>query len=239
MQKFADIEAIAISRHGEEKIAMLQNRDRKAAAKQPRSLQGYPPPLTAKELSAIADDRWLSTATKQVFCAGFNWKVIEAKWDGFEAAFEGFDIARWVFSTDDDLSRLVSDARIVRNGAKIRSVAENARFFADLAKDAGSVGKFIADWPASDHIGLLEFLKKRGSRLGGATGQYFLRVMGKDSFVLSSSVIAAMVRAGAIEGEPTSKSALKATQEAFNTWSDESGLGLTAISRTLAHSIDA
>ncbi|MEL6794888.1 MAG: 3-methyladenine DNA glycosylase, partial [Pseudomonadota bacterium] len=48
-----------------------------------------PPPIA--EVAAQPDDRWLSMMTRAIFQAGFSWKVIEAKWDGFEAAFEGFD----------------------------------------------------------------------------------------------------------------------------------------------------
>ena len=40
------------------------------------------PPLPAAELAAIPEDRWLSTLSKCVFQAGFNWKVIENKWPG-------------------------------------------------------------------------------------------------------------------------------------------------------------
>ena len=84
----------------------------------------------------------------------------------------------------------------------------------------------------------MDQLHKRGSRLGAMTGQYFLRFMGKDCFILSRDVTAALVRAGVVDKYPTSKKARLATQSAFNKWMDESGLGLTAISRTLAHSLD-
>jgi 3-methyladenine DNA glycosylase Tag len=69
----------------------------------------------------------------------------------------------------------VKDARIVRNGAKIGSVRLNARLVQDVAREHGSFGKFLAGWPSSDEVGLLELLAKRGSRLGGNTGQMLLR----------------------------------------------------------------
>ncbi len=75
------------------------------------------------------------------------------------------------------------DARIVRNGAKIMSVRENARFVLDVAKEHGSFGKFLADWPPSNEVGLLEVLAKRGGRLGGNSGQMLLRFLGYDAFV--------------------------------------------------------
>ena len=39
-------------------------------------------PKSPAELAAMPDDRWLSIITKCIFKAGFNWKVIENKWDG-------------------------------------------------------------------------------------------------------------------------------------------------------------
>ena len=90
-------------------------------------------PLNEAQLLTIPEDRYLSAITRCVTRAGFSWKVIDAKWPGFEEAFEGFDIGRWVLSTDDDLGALVSDTRIVRNGQKIASVPLNARFFAQIS----------------------------------------------------------------------------------------------------------
>ena len=77
------------------------------------------------------------------------------------------------------------DKRIVRNGAKIMSVRDNAQFVQAIAREHGSFGKFLSKWPASDEIGLLDLLTKRGSRLGGNTGQMFLRFVGWDGFVTS------------------------------------------------------
>jgi len=195
-------------------------------------------PKSPAELAAISDDRWLAEMTRRIFQAGFNWSVVDNKWDGFEAAFEGFDVGRWTMASDDDLDALARDTRIVRNPQKIHTVRENAVFLADLAKEHGSAARFFADYPATDFIGLLDVLKKRGSRLGGASAQYFLRFIGKDSFVLSRDVTAALIAAGVIDKAPTSARALRAVQDAFNIWMTESGRPLMQISRTLALSID-
>ena len=71
---------------------------------------------TAVELKKILDYQWLAEMTKWIFQAGFVWKVIEAKGEGFEAAFEGFQSGLLSFMPDDDLDCLVSDKRIIRNG---------------------------------------------------------------------------------------------------------------------------
>lgn len=189
------------------------------------------------EIRAVSDDRWLAQMTRCVFQAGFVWKVIEAKWDGFEAAFEGFDPARISFFSDDDVARLVSDERIVRNGQKIMATVANAQFVCDIAGEHGSFGNFMADWPMTDQVGLLDVLKKRGSRLGGATAQYFLRFSGWGGWILSGDVGAALVREGVWEKPATSRKALLAAQGAFNTWADQSGRHTAEISRTLALSV--
>ena len=194
---------------------------------------------TADELRAIPDDRWLAEMTMRIFQSGFSWSVIEKKWPGFEAAFHGFDIGRCAMMSDDDIDTLTRNKEIVRNAAKIASVRENAVFLSDLAREHGSASSFFADWPVEDFAGLLDALKKRGSRLSGTTGQYFLRFMGKDSFVLSRDVMAALVAEGIVDKAPSSARALHAVQTAFNGWAAESGRPLAHISRTLACSIDS
>lgn len=194
-------------------------------------------PTPAAELAAIPDDRWLSDMTRRIFQSGFNWKVIDSKWDGFEAAFWGFDVGRCALMSDEDLDRLVSDTRIVRNGAKIRSVRENAAFLQDLAGEHGTAGRCFADWPGDDFAGLLEMMKKRGSRLGGRVGAITLRFMGRDGFVLSDDVVRALIREGVVEKTPSSRRDMKAVQHAFNAWAAEASRPLSHISRVLAFTV--
>jgi 3-methyladenine DNA glycosylase Tag len=197
-----------------------------------------PPKPDPSALRIMPDDRVLAEMTKRVFCAGFIWQVIETKWDGFEAAFSGFDPASLAFAADEHWDRLTLDPRIVRNGAKIMAVRANARFVCDLAAEHGSAGKFLADWPADDNFGLLEALGKRGSRLGGMTGQYLLRFLGRDGYILSTDVVACLRDAGlAIAETPTSKRDLALIQTTFNGWAAETGMPLAHLSRICAMSI--
>lgn len=191
-----------------------------------------------RDIAALGDDRILAEFTKRVFQSGFNWKVIEKKWPDFEAAFHGFDVGRNAMMSDDDLDRHLANKGIVRHAQKILSVRDNAIFLSDLAKEHGSAARFFADWPVEDHVGLLEVLKTRGARLGGATGQYALRFLGRESFILSPSVTAALIEAGIVDKASTSKSALRKVQEAFNRWRAETGWSLTRLSRILALSAD-
>lgn len=188
-------------------------------------------------LAARKDSRFLAGMAKAVFSSGFSWKVIETKWPGFEAAFDKFEPKKVAAYDDDKVDQLLKDTRIVRNGAKIMSTIENARFIVATAKQYGSFGKFLASWPETDQIGLMAHLKKNATRLGGATVQYFLRFEGWDAFILSQDVVKALIREGVVEKEPTSKKDLVATQAAFNTWREQSGRPVREISRILALSV--
>jgi 3-methyladenine DNA glycosylase Tag len=205
----------------------------------PEKLNALLPPIPKREaLSALADDRALAEMTKRVFCAGFAWSVIEAKWPGFEAAFFGFDPARLLFEPDEFWEKLGADARIVRYPAKILSVRKNARFVQAIAKEHGSFGEFLAGWPAEDEIGLLALLAKRGDRLGGNSGQMLLRYIGWDAFVITKDVVACLRDAGLdIAPAPISKGDLSAIQQQFNVWAKETGLPYAHLSRICAFSM--
>lgn len=218
MRSFDEIYAISCARHG-------------GAAALEAKLQRPDPNVTA-----LPEDRWLSVMTKCIFQAGFNWKVIEAKWAGFEAAFEGFDLGKAAFMDDDRLDALLRDTRIVRNGAKIATVRDNAAFLMELRAEGGA-GQVLGGWASEDYIGLLDLLKTRGSRLGAMTGQYAMRFAGRDAFILSQDVTARLLAEGVIDKPATSKIAMRAVQAAFNDWRAQSGRSLTEISRVLAFSV--
>ncbi len=191
-----------------------------------------------KALEKLADDRALAQMTQRVFCAGFAWSVIEQKWSGFEKAFLGFKPPKLSFQPDDFWHDLLSNTAIVRNGAKINSVRENAAFVQEIAREYGGFGKFLAKWPSSDEVGLLNLLTKRGSRLGGNTGQMFLRFVGWDGFVTSQDVVACLRDAGLdIAEQVTSKGDLAKVQAQFNACAEETGLPYVQMSRICAMSI--
>src|ERR1700733_9663084 len=205
----------------------------------PKALEKLlPPKPSMKALAKIPDDRILAKMTQRVFSAGFAWSVIENKWPDFEKAFLGFEPAKLIFQPDDFWDALLSDTRIVRNGAKIGSVRENAAFVQEIAKEHGGFGQFLAGWPSSDQVGLLDLLAKRGSRLGGNTGQMFLRFIGWDGFVTSQDVVACLRDAGLdVAAEVKSKGDLAKVQAQFNAWATETGLPYVHLSRICAMSI--
>jgi 3-methyladenine DNA glycosylase Tag len=197
-----------------------------------------PPVKPQGSLAELPDSRVLAEMTRRIFSAGFVWSVIEKKWPGFEEAFLGFEPKPLLFQPDEFWHDLSRDGRIVKNPQKIKSVRENAAFVSEIAAEHGSFGKFLSGWPASDEIGLLDLMAKRGSRLGGKTGQYFLRFIGFDGFVTSADMVAALRDAGLdVAADPTSKGDLKKVQEAVNAYAAESGVPRVHVSRILAMSI--
>ncbi|MEO1407435.1 MAG: DNA-3-methyladenine glycosylase I [Pseudomonadota bacterium] len=196
-------------------------------------------PKSRAALAKIPDDRWLSEVTKCVFQAGFNWKVVERKWPQFEKAYQGFAPEHVAGHSDDDLDRLLKDRRVIRQWRKLKATRHNAQFLVDLANEHGSAARFFADYPSSDYVGLLKTLKTRGAWLGGTTAQYFLRSMGKDSFILSADVLKALRREEVYSGSPTTNSSQCDIQAAFNTWVADGGKSLTRVSRVLAFTVPA
>lgn len=222
MRPFSDIIAMAAEDHDPDEIArgLADVRSRPAA-----------------EIKAMPDDRVLSLMAYRVFCSGFSRKQIDAKWPAFEEAFWHFSPHRCAAIFDEDLEALLANKAIVRNGAKIASVHENACWILDLAREHGSAARFFAEWPEDRTVELLDLMKRRGSRLGGETGTRFLRALGKPAFVLTKDVTAALMREGVITSVPTGKAQMNAIQAAMNRWSAETGFDLTVLSRYLAWSL--
>lgn len=219
---FEQIYQRAVERKGEQQLISLMDASIK----------------TSKQLKKISNDRYLSMMTRAIFRAGFVWKIIDYKWPGFEQAFWNFNVRRCAWMSPDDLDALFVDDRIIKNAMKIKTVSVNATMIMELDEQQGSFVDMLADWPSNDFIGLLDLLHKKGSRLGKLTSQYFLRGMGKDGFILSRDVVAALISAGVVDKSPTSKADFRSVQDAFNQWSEESGRGLCDISRVLGMSID-
>lgn len=195
---------------------------------------------SARQLAALGDDRYLSMMTRCIFQAGFNWKVIDAKWKGFEEAFHGFNPKGLAHLSPEKWDMYTQDKRIVRNPQKIKSVLDNAHFVWRVSEEKGSFGKVIANWPATDQIGLMAWLAKEGSRLGGRTAGYFLRFIGKDCFILSRDLIARLQASGVeIAEQCSSKRDLRQVQETLNRWQEETGYSYTRLSRIAAMSIGA
>lgn len=79
--------------------------------------------------------------------AGLAWITVLRKREGYRAAFDGFDAERIAAYTDADRQRLLSDARIVRNRAKIDAAIGNARAWLTLEDPAAMLWSFVDGEP--------------------------------------------------------------------------------------------
>ncbi|QEA37888.1 DNA-3-methyladenine glycosylase I [Pistricoccus aurantiacus] len=198
-----------------------------------------PRSLTPDELKQLGDDRYLSAMSQRVFRAGMTHSVVDARWPAFEEAFWGFDPEKLVLLSPEQIDGYMNNDRIIRHRTKLQTIPRNAQFILDIRQEQGtSFGEFIANWPSADIIGLWHLLAKRGARLGGRSAAGFLRLVGKDTFLLTSDVVARLVAAGVIDQTPTSQRDRQRIQDAFNALQQASGRPLCQLSAMLSLSIN-
>ncbi|HEX2085037.1 MAG TPA: DNA-3-methyladenine glycosylase I [Solirubrobacteraceae bacterium] len=130
------------------------------------------------------DDALYERITLEAFQSGLSWITILRKREAFRAAFRGFRIEEVARFGDRDVERLMSDAGIVRNRAKIEAAVANARAAAQLDSLSDLVWSFAPpprpaprtpdDIPATtpESVALAKELKKRGFRFVGPTTAY-------------------------------------------------------------------
>ncbi|MBY0291596.1 MAG: DNA-3-methyladenine glycosylase I [Mycobacteriaceae bacterium] len=125
--------------------------------------------------------------TLEAFQSGLSWLIILRKRENFRRAFHQFDVERVARYRDRDIARLMEDAGIVRNRAKIEATIANARAVADLDVDLGELlwsfsppprprPAAMADVPAvtPESTAMAKELKRRGFRFVGPTTAYAL-----------------------------------------------------------------
>ncbi|WP_395574374.1 DNA-3-methyladenine glycosylase I [Streptomyces sp. BK79] len=136
------------------------------------------------------DDALYERLSLEAFQSGLSWITILRRRPGFRTAFAGFAIAEVAAFTDEDRDRLLADAGIIRNRAKIDATLANARVLAEWAPgeldeliwshapdpDGRPAPKTLADVPAvtPESTALSKALKKRGLRFVGPTTAYAL-----------------------------------------------------------------
>jgi len=192
---------------------------------------------TAEALTAERDDRYLSLLCLRIFRAGLKHSLVDAKWPGFEAAFLGFDPAAVTAMSDEAMEALMRDERLIRHWGKLKSVRDNAAALASISAAEGGFGRWIAGWDSWNIVGLWDEIAKRFSQMGGESGPRFLRMAGKDSFLLTGSVKAGLIESGVLTAEPKGKADRARVQAQFNDWAAETGRPLAHLSVILAASV--
>jgi DNA-3-methyladenine glycosylase I len=124
----------------------------------------------------------------EAFQSGLSWLTILRKREAFRAAFAGFEIAAVARFGEDDVARLMADAGIVRNRAKIEAAIANAKAAAEIDDLSGLIWSFAPDGDARpaprslaevpavtpESTALAKELKRRGFRFVGPTTAYAL-----------------------------------------------------------------
>jgi DNA-3-methyladenine glycosylase I len=123
--------------------------------------------------------------TLGVFEVGLSWSVVFGKRDAFRVAFRGFDVTKVAAMTDRDVDRLVQDASIIRNRAKIQATIDNARAMTSASPNLVALAtsyemarkrapRSIAELPTSipEAEAFAKRLKSQGYRFVGPTSVY-------------------------------------------------------------------
>jgi DNA-3-methyladenine glycosylase I len=124
----------------------------------------------------------------EAFQSGLSWLTILRKRKNFRRAFDNFDVDRVAAYTEADVARLMADAGIVRNRAKVEATIANARAAAALDVDLSDLlwsfapppGRprpvSVSDIPAIslESTAMAKELKRRGFRFVGPTTAYAL-----------------------------------------------------------------
>jgi DNA-3-methyladenine glycosylase I len=138
----------------------------------------------------VRDDRGLyERMVLEGFQSGLSWLTILRKRENFRAAFANFDIEAVAGFGSRDVNRLLADAGIIRNRAKIEAAIQNARAAAEMEANGESLAGIVwshaptgrrrapstvEDIPAvtAESTALSKELKKRGFRFVGPTTAY-------------------------------------------------------------------
>ncbi|OSM00119.1 putative 3-methyladenine DNA glycosylase [Magnetofaba australis IT-1] len=124
------------------------------------------------------------------FQSGLSWRTILAKRENFRAAFHHFDFHRVAQFTEEDVTRLLQDAGIVRHRGKIEAVINNAQRAIDMVEQEGSLARFFWRFEpqpcgpqvvatTAESTAISKELKKRGWKFVGPTTVYaFMQAMG-------------------------------------------------------------
>jgi DNA-3-methyladenine glycosylase I len=95
----------------------------------------------------VRDDRKIfEFLVLEAFQAGLSWSCILHKRENFRKAFLNFDFIEIAKFTSRDIRRLMNDAGIVRNHAKIEAAIENAKRFIEVQKEFGAFSKYMWSW---------------------------------------------------------------------------------------------
>lgn len=222
MHSFNEIYDLAVSKQGS--VESIEKR--------------LPKVLEQQALIKKPMDEYLASMSWRIFAAGLSRQVINKKWSDILKAYQEFDIEYLSHLSDEDLEKYMQDERVIRHWGKIKAIRHNAQTLYDFQKQGVNFGEYLVNWEQTDTIGLWQDLTKQFKQLGGNSGPYFLRIVGKDTFMFSSDVIRGLKQFANIYDDIKYKNTKLAAQEVFNEWHKESQFPLAHISMIVALAVN-
>ncbi|SMB87724.1 DNA-3-methyladenine glycosylase I [Pasteurella testudinis DSM 23072] len=191
---------------------------------------------STQQLLDVPDHRWLAELTRKIFQSGFVWRIVNQKWDSFEQVFWGFEIEKLLMMPDELWEKKAQDPSIIRNWSKVATIKQNAQMIYQ-ANLEGGFSRLLAEWDSGNITALWQYLKRNGKRLGGNTGAYTLRAVGKDTFLLTHDVEAYLRNHKLIDGGIQTQRSFTIAQQVFAEWQQQSGRPLSHISQIVTFSM--
>jgi 3-methyladenine DNA glycosylase Tag len=122
-------------------------------------------------------DGYLEFMTMVIMTAGISHKVVQAKWDGIKEALEDFDVRKIAALTPEDIDRLATDRRLIRNHKKIEAIADNAAMLLELDKGPGGFAGHLAS--LGGYEAQVADLRRNFRFLGPSSAHIFLAMVGE------------------------------------------------------------
>ena len=141
--------------------------------RQERRHPDAPPQIAPQSLND-----YLEVMTKAVFQSGMSWKVVSAKWPGFQAGFHGFDVASVAAMDESAIDTLAADPAIIRNRRKIAATVHNAQRLIELEEEyGGDIRNYLRSH--GDFYAVLKDVRKQFKYMGDTGAYYWLYVLGE------------------------------------------------------------
>jgi len=141
----------------------------------------HPPSWIYRDKRPANDDVYFENMSRVIFLAGLSWKMIDEKWPNFKKAFKNFSIVEVAKFDEKEIKRLMSDASIVRNQAKIIATINNAKQLQNIKKEHASFQSYLNSLDKSNNYAVaIKELTKKFSRLGPSSARIFLYSVGEN-----------------------------------------------------------
>jgi len=127
------------------------------------------------------DHDYFERMSRVIFLSGLNWRTLEKKWPGIQAAFASFNIDAVAAFQESEIETLMCNPAVIRNLAKIRAVVTNAHTMQDIARQHGSFEHYLSELKqAGGEDSVRAALSKRLAFLGKGTTVIFLYAVGEE-----------------------------------------------------------